>query len=230
MPFFDTDSTPETQSNASEAELEEEWRAGEYTRRLNISRRPHARRIPFDYYATPPWATRAFLRHEQAVTSRVWEPACGEQHLSNVMRAAGLDVTSSDIIARKQDIPAVDFLMLGEAESFAEQQGGFDWIVTNPPFALAELFVATAAKITPRFVMFCRLQFLETPDRAAMFRRHGLARVWVHANRVSCWPNGIRPPGRGKGMAAMAWFVFDAAGASWPPAVDFILDKDPGPE
>ena len=52
-----------------------------------------------DYYATEPKATELLLEVEK-FSHYVWECACGEKHMSNVIEAHGYDVRSSDIFNR----------------------------------------------------------------------------------------------------------------------------------
>lgn len=116
-----------------------------------------------DLFPTPLWATRAlcqFLRtadpnlHEK----RVWEPACGLGHMSRALSEYFGLVYSSD--AHDYGHGAVrDFLFPGD-------EPAFDWIITNPPFRLAEEF---AHAMIDRAVFGCailvRTTFLEGVGR-----------------------------------------------------------------
>jgi len=48
-------------------------------------------RAQFDYYATDPQAVEMLLALE-TFAPVIWEPACGEGHISNVLAAMGLAV------------------------------------------------------------------------------------------------------------------------------------------
>ena len=89
-----------------------EWRGGSLDRaaapRLSRSTsglpfgrdgRVHPTRAPYEFYPTPPQATRALLSGEEFDGS-IWEPACGEGHIANVLVTAGYDVVSTDLIPR----------------------------------------------------------------------------------------------------------------------------------
>ena len=52
-----------------------------------------------DYYATEPKALELLLELE-TFSPYVWEPACGEGHLSEVLKFHGHKVRSSDLIDR----------------------------------------------------------------------------------------------------------------------------------
>src|SRR5690606_27282083 len=71
--------------------------------------RVHPMRAPFEFYPTPPQATRALLSQEEFDGS-IWEPACGEGHISKVLVAAGYEVVSTDLIQRGYGAGDVDFL------------------------------------------------------------------------------------------------------------------------
>lgn len=59
----------------------------------------YPRRVPHDFYPTPPEAVRALLSVE-AFEGSIWEPACGDGAISKVLLAAGFDVVSTDLIDR----------------------------------------------------------------------------------------------------------------------------------
>jgi hypothetical protein len=90
------------------------------------------RRDSLDFYPTPPWATRALV--ERALPhvgvnfdGVVWEPACGEGHMSDTL-AEYVPVIASDIASYREGQMVQDFLNPGMITPEA------DWIITNPPF------------------------------------------------------------------------------------------------
>lgn len=83
------------------------------------------RREPFEFYPTPPEATRALLSVERFEGS-IWEPACGDGAISRELEAAGYEVISTDLIDRGYGTGGVDFLKT--TEPLARN------IVTNPPY------------------------------------------------------------------------------------------------
>ena len=52
-----------------------------------------------DYYATEPKAVELLLEQEK-FSPQVWECACGEGHISEVLKANGYNVLSSDLVDR----------------------------------------------------------------------------------------------------------------------------------
>lgn len=152
-----------------------------------------------DYFPTPKWATFA-LADNESFDGDIWECACGDGAMSDVLEKAGNKVISSDLFYRGYGEGGVDFL--GTARFC-------DNIVTNPPYNAAEGFVATGLKQAKRkFALLLRLAFLEGANRAnTIFARHPPARVWVFSERITFYPAGaIR---QGSGTTAYAWFVWD---------------------
>lgn len=154
-----------------------------------------------DFYPTPPRGTQALLAVEKFY-GNIWEPACGDGAISRELESAGYDVVSTDLIDRGYGIPRRDFLLDYEMTA--------DNIVTNPPFKLANEFVAHALTRSRRKVaMLCRLAWLEGKERGKMFQRTPIARVWVFSSRIPMLRGGDKMLAGGGGMIAFAWFVWD---------------------
>lgn len=165
-----------------------------------------------DFYPTPPEATEALLRAE-SFNGAIWEPACGDGAISEVLRAAGYRVASSDLVARGYGTPGVDFLL--EWEPRAPN------IITNPPFKLAVPFVRKALDLTTgKVAMLLKIAFLEGVERAELFANSPLARVHVFSRRVT-FKNTARADVNGSGMMAFAWFVWDHAHEG-PPTLGWL--------
>lgn len=117
-----------------------------------------------DYYATEPKATEWLCKIEQ-FEGRILEPSCGEGHMSEVLKAAGYEVVSRDLVDRGYGEVA-DFLAI-------DNQVWDGNIVTNPPYKYAQQFVEKALGIIPegkKVAMFLKLTFLEGKARRALFR------------------------------------------------------------
>lgn len=99
-------------------------------------------RDELDYYPTPPWATRAlceyldprFLISQQTAL----DPACGEGHMARPLGEFFKHVQSSDIFDYGHGTVR-DFFTPWKASRRLPS-----WIITNPPFVLAERFALTA--------------------------------------------------------------------------------------
>jgi hypothetical protein len=87
-------------------------------------------RVDRDYYPTPSWATLALLEHINIDGLDIWEPACGGGHMSEVLKAAGANVYSSDVTDR--GYAGLDALI----DYTAPPPAGltFNGTITNPPF------------------------------------------------------------------------------------------------
>ena len=76
-----------------------------------------------DFFPTPAWATYALIDNE-TFKGDIWESACGNGAMSNVLEQAASTVISSDLYDRGYGEAGVDFLR-------AKRRA--DNIVTNPP-------------------------------------------------------------------------------------------------
>lgn len=159
-------------------------------------------REQYDFYATPPKAVELLLDKE-CFSRRIWEPACGEGHISKVLTARGYDVTSTDLIDRGYGRGGVDFLMVSDS---------FDGdIVTNPPFRFAQQFVEHSLDtITAghKVAMYMRVQFLESESRRELFECDPPARVYVAHGRFGCARNGEWEKQSSSAMM-FAWFIWE---------------------
>lgn len=151
-----------------------------------------------DYYPTPPEATRALLNLEK-FSGVIWEPACGEGHISKVLIESGYKVKSTDLVDRGYGTGGQDFL-----KSFDMCEN----IITNPPYNIAQQFIEHAlVRSTGKVAMLCKLQFLEGAKRKKMFESTPLKSVYVFSKRLSMTRNGEKM--KNSGMIAFAWFVWD---------------------
>lgn len=120
-----------------------------------------------DYYATDPRAVEMLLQME-TFAPVIWEPACGEGHISKVLQAHGYEVISTDLIYRGFGDP--------EPLNFLEETlDGFEGdIITNPPYSVGLQFVERALEsVRPggKVAMFLKVQFLEGKRRGEFFKK-----------------------------------------------------------
>jgi len=112
-----------------------------------------------DDFPTPPWATRALAEYVIAPQGTCLEPACGRGHMSAALADYFDKVQSSDIYDYGFGSVA-DFL------NSTYQANSFDWVITNPPFKLAEQFIVRSMKIARLGVaMLTRTVFIESEGR-----------------------------------------------------------------
>lgn len=159
-----------------------------------------------EYYATDPISVELLLDLE-TFNKDVWECACGEKHMSNVLEKRGYNVRSSDIIKRCDDIEEYDFLNNENVEWKGD-------IITNPPYKYAEEFVYKALQIIPtgnKVAMFLRLQFLEGKKRKQLFTNFPPTKVLISSSRILCAKNGDfeRMKQGGGSAVAYAWIIWE---------------------
>jgi hypothetical protein len=152
-----------------------------------------------DFFPTPAWATFALIDNEK-FEGDIWEAACGNGAMSEVLAQTGRNVVSSDLYRRGYGEAGVDFVTANRRAAN---------IVTNPPYNSAEGFVASGiANAERKFALLLRLAFLEGANRAnTIFAKHPPARVWVFSERITFYPAGAEV--KGSGTTAYAWFVWD---------------------
>lgn len=162
-----------------------------------------AERQKHDYYATDPKATELLL--EQVVFNKnIWECACGEGHIANVLKQHGYNVKSTDLIYRGfGDTQTIDFLK--NIEKFNGD------IITNPPYKYAKEFVEKALEIIPngnKVAMFLKLTFLESKNRKELFKKYPPKVIYVSSSRLQCAKNGEFEK-YGQTAVAYAWYVWE---------------------
>lgn len=169
---------------------------------LGASNHTDVERQEEDYYATDPKAVEILLENE-TFNHEVWEPACGEGHISKVLEVAGHDVYSSDLIYRGFGDPEpFDFLK----DCLDDFNGD---IITNPPYKYAKEFVETALEtVKPgrKVAMFLKVTFLEGKARQKLFLNNPPKRIYVFSGRVECGKNGVFT---GTSAVAYAWYIWE---------------------
>lgn len=160
-----------------------------------------------DYYATDPKTIDALFSVER-FSQTIWEPACGEGHLSKKIEEYNKSVLSTDLIQRGgYGTGGVDFLQTTEV-----------WngdIITNPPYKYAQEFVEHAIERIAhsevahlKVAMFLKLTFLEGQKRRKLFEKYPPKVVYVFSQRQKCAINGDFE-NTGSSAACYAWFVWE---------------------
>ena len=169
-----------------------------------------AGRNEHDFYPTPAYVTEDLFTKEK-FTGTIWECACGDGSMSEVLLKHTNLVISSDLIDRGYGEVGLDFLT---------SKRKCDNIITNPPFKLAEDFVYHAMDCaTQKVALFLKLIFLEGQSRKKLFAATPLKNVYVYSKRVQLTRNGIKM--ENGGMIAFAWFVWDKS-YKGKPTIDWI--------
>jgi ParB/RepB/Spo0J family partition protein len=175
-----------------------------------------------DFFATPPWATRALMecvlphlgidpRVGRDVLGRVWEPACGEGHMSEVLAEYADNVFASDIFGYRDGQVVRDFLDAAGVPPVT------DWIITNPPFGNQTIPFVLRALETAKIgvAMFVRLQWLEGIERwETIFRDRPPTFVCPFVERVNLCKGKWDPDGTT--ATAYSWLVWAKVRAPAP--------------
>lgn len=159
-----------------------------------------------DFYPTPIWAARAgaeLVKLFDPKARTCWEPACGAGHMVHALRDYFDHVWASD--AYPYDGNAVlDFVAAGVGLPDA------DWIVTNPPFILAEEFIRLAyARARRGVAMLLRAAAMETVARFNLMSPGGDCPLTVFApfaERVPMHKGRWEPDGTT--AAFYAWLIW----------------------
>lgn len=152
-----------------------------------------------DFYPTPPWATYALIDNE-GFKGSIWECACGDGAMSEVLAETGNSIISSDLYDRGYGDVGHDFLTTKRRS---------DNIITNPPYHSAEGFVhKSLTQAKKKFALLLRLAFLESAHRnETIFSVAPPSRVWIFSERITFYPKGATRAG--SGTTAYAWLVWD---------------------
>jgi hypothetical protein len=121
-----------------------------------------------DFYPTPENVTIALMGYlDLPKTTAIWEPACGEGHMSKVLEKLGFDVNSSDLHDRGYGINGIDFLQTKRIDIDRSE-----WIITNPPFSLSEQFIRKCIEHKLPFAMLLKSQYWHSAKRRKLFEEH----------------------------------------------------------
>lgn len=182
-----------------------------------------------DDFPTPPWATRALLEHvignkALLATQTCLEPACGAGHMARPLAEYFREVDCSDAYDYGY-APRRDFL------THPFETNSVDWVITNPPFRLAEEFVLRALNIVRYGVaILARTVFLESAGRyARIFHDKPPTKFAQFVERVPMVKG--RLDGTASTATGYAWFVWErGTGGSprlmWVPPCRKSLERE----
>jgi hypothetical protein len=182
-----------------------------------------------DDFPTPPWATRALIEHAISSKSSLrsmtcLEPACGRGHMSVTLAEYFREVISSDVFDYSFGRPA-DFLKSKHIDN------SFDWVITNPPFRLAEEFINRSMKIARHGVaMLTRTVFIESVGRyERLFKINPPSRFAQFTERVPMVKGRVDK--KASTATGYAWLIWekDQLGTTqlaWIPACRKALERE----
>ena len=182
-----------------------------------------------DDFPTPPWATRALIEHvlpEVNKSMTCLEPACGAGHMSKVLEEYFDEVNSSDIYNYGYGAER-DFL----AWQKTVPNNQYDWVITNPPFKLAEEFIVAALDIAREGVaILARTVFLESVGRYnRLFSERPPAKFAQFVERVPMVKG--RLDAKASTATGYSWFVWekkmsDSPELIWIPPCRRTLERE----
>lgn len=161
-------------------------------------------RVEKEFYPTPSPATVALLDRYADVLppGRVWEPACGEGHMAQIIRARGFEVVCSDAFDHGFGKAGVDFTRVRRLPK------GVTSIITNPPWArkISPLFVRQARILQPKFfALLLKSTYFHAAERRALYEAHPPTAIHPLTWRLD-FQNKGRP------VIECSWFVWDERG------------------
>jgi hypothetical protein len=190
-----------------------------------VTEQRHSARDALDFFPTPPWGTRALveivLRDRLGFDlemTRIWEPAAGEGHMAEVLREyKPACVFASDVHRYPEARGRIDRIgsFTGEgldvvkAPDFRlhERGPGLDFVITNPPFNLAEQFLERALREAEVVCLLLRSNFIDTQGRyERVFSKTPPLCVAQFAERLPMHEGRWDPDG--DTATSYAWFVW----------------------
>lgn len=190
-----------------------------------MSQRVEAADSPDDF-PTPPWATRALLEHviskSDLRSQTCLEPAAGRGYMARPLSEYFASVDAADAYAYGY-APIRDFLQ------YPYEAGSHDWVITNPPFRLAEEFVQRALVVARIGVaILARTVFLESVGRyEGIFKRHPPTKFAQFTERVPMVKG--RLDAKASTATGYAWFVWEKPASNpqlmWVPPCRRALER-----
>lgn len=168
----------------------------------------HYERREGDFYATPPENVDCLAHFIDLRGRVVWEPACGEGHISKRIARFCAGVFSTDLYDRGYGKAPVDFL--AQQKLPGNDQHRANCIITNPPFGdVAEQFVAAALELTKPVdglvAMFLRNEWDMACGRDHLFEDHPAYMLKIAVTKRPRWIEGSK----GSPRHNYAWYVWD---------------------
>ena len=190
-----------------DAMIRRDWTGNSQAAFATLGAEGHAtrERAEYDYYATDPRAVELLLEQEEFERT-IWEPACGEGHISKVLIEHGHKVISTDLIDRGYGDGVINFLTCDAPIVHFPYD-----IITNPPYKYAMEFAEKALELVAKYqkvAMFLKLTFMESKKRKSFFQKYPPRTVYVSSSRLNCGLNGRFHVHSSKAIA-YAWYVWE---------------------
>jgi len=157
-----------------------------------------------DFYATDPIALETFLDESGIELKNVWECACGQGHLAEVLKKRNLLGKATDLIDRGYGEADTNFYYSSEI-----WEGD---ILTNTPYGDALKFCGHALDCIDegsKVVMVMRIQFLEGKKRKPFLQETPPKYVYVSSSRLSFAKGGDFETYDKPSASCYAWYVWE---------------------
>jgi hypothetical protein len=115
-----------------------------------------------DFYPTPKDVTIALMNFLELPKCTIWEPACGDMAMADVLKSYGHDVIATDI---------------STGDDFFSTNNVCDAIITNPPFNLSEDFILKSLKEADLVTMVLKSQYWHAKKRLSIYKNNPPAYV-----------------------------------------------------
>lgn len=149
-----------------------------------------------DFYPTPVYVTEALLKYH-SFSGNIWECACGDGRMSEVLKKHGYHVVSTDLIDRgyyDRTPQAIDFLL---------ENTKTENIVTNPPFSLAYEFILQGLRLADKcLALLLPIRYLTGKSRAEIYKKNPPTKIIVIPSKVDFM-------GFGNPVMEFAWFIWE---------------------
>lgn len=192
-----------------------------------------------DDFPTPPWATRALIEHviwpsgagwpQKPSDHTAWEPACNRGFMVKPLAEYFGHVWASDVASYGFGEQG-DFLIPGQVPW--DDGRGVDWIISNPPFRLAEQFIERASQVAKvGFAFLVRTSFLEGVGRFdSLFSKNPPSIVAQFAERVPMVKGRYDPDAStATSYCWLVWCTEDIPGSTrlvWIPPCKRTLERE----
>lgn len=167
-----------------------------------------------DFFPTPPWATRALCEHvlpmqywtkADLADHLVWEPACGSDDMVRPLAEYFREVIGTD--AHDYGHASTHDFLMPYVPRIVTDRGGAQWIITNPPFRLAEDFLRRGLEIAIEGVaILARSVFMESVRRYLLYSEYPPLIVAPFSERVPMIKG--RLDAKASSATSYAWFVW----------------------
>ncbi len=170
-----------------------------------------------DDFQTPDWPVIMLINAmPEPLDGLVWEPACGEGRIVNLLERMNQPCFGTDI--KK----GTDFLsdMYWKANVRFEHPKGvvtdYKYIITNPPFSLKDEFLDKCYCLGKPFALLLPFTALEGKRRQALFKKYGVQVLVLPRRPDFEFPGGVH---KKKPWFPCAWFTW---GFNFPKDLTFL--------